>query len=320
MSYITNYQYYENDGGIPEDANWGSYQYVTLSDIVNNFILMYVGNDKLVNNVDRYTIIFHAKRAIQELNYDVLRNIKILELQLGTDLKMIMPPDYVNYVRMSILNNGVLIPLVENRYSMSATAYLQDNNLNILFDVFGEVLIGTSMVDRLRWSNMLYTGPGPYNGQMGYYHDGEWCFNYSIGSRFGLNTEDANVNPKFSIDKAAGVINFSSGVENAYIVLEYISDGMEDELDTVITTTQRGEAQTLVKPGKKISINKLAEEYIYSYLRWAVLNNKHGVQEYIVARAKKEKTATLRNTKIRLSNIHPSRILMSLRGKDKWIK
>ena len=172
------------------------------------------------------------------------------------------------------------------------------------------------MVDRLRWSNMLYTGPGPYNGQMGYYHDGEWCFNYSIGSRFGLNTEDANVNPKFSIDKAAGVINFSSGVENAYIVLEYISDGMEDELDTVITTHKT----TFVKSGKKISINKLAEEYIYSYLKWAVLNNKHGVQEYIVARAKKEKTATLRNTKIRLSNMHPSRILMSLRGKDKWIK
>jgi len=302
MSYITNYQYYENSGNIPEDANWGSYQYVTLSDIVNNFILMYVGNDKLVNNVDRYTIIFHAKRAIQELNYDALRNIKILELQLGTDLKMIMPPDYVNYVRMSILNNGVLIPLVENRYSMSATAYLQDNNLDILFDINGEVLIGTSMIDTLRLSNALYTGPGIYNGQMGYYYDGEWYFNYSIGSIFGLNTEGANVNPKFSIDKAAGVINFSSGVENAYIVLEYISDGMEN-----------GDAT-------KISINKLAEEYVYSYLKWAVLNNKYGVQEYIVARAKKEKTATLRNTRIRLSNIHPSRILMSLRGKDKWIK
>ena len=70
----------------------------------------------------------------------------------------------------------------------------------------------------------------------------------------------------------------------------------------------------------KITINKLAEEYLYSYLKWAVLNNKIGVQEYAIARVKKEKTATLRNTKIRLSNMHPSRLLMSLRGKDKWIK
>ncbi len=96
MSYITNYQYYTNNGVIPEDKNWGSYQYVSLADIVNNFMLMYVGNDKLVNNVERYTVLFHAKRAIQELNYDALRNIKVLELELGTQLKMVLPPDYVN--------------------------------------------------------------------------------------------------------------------------------------------------------------------------------------------------------------------------------
>ena len=302
MPYINNYQYYKNNGSIPEDENWGSYQYVSLSDIVNNFILMYVGNDKLVNNVDRYTILFHAKRSIQELNYDALRNIKVLELQLGTELKMIMPPDYVSYVRMSMLINGVLIPLVENRTVMSATAYLQDNNLDIVFDSNGEIVTGTSKLDILRGDNMLYTGGGIYNNQMGYCCDGQWYFNYSIGSRYGMNTEDANMNPKFTINKESGVIDFSSGVENAFIVLEYISDGMENGDST------------------KITINKLAEEYVYNYLKWAVLNNKYGVQEYIVARAKKEKSATLRNTKIRLSNMHPSRLLMSLAGQDKWIK
>ena len=302
MPYINNYQYYKNNGLIPEDENWGSYQYVSLSDIVNNFILMYVGNDKLVNNVDRYTILFHAKRSIQELNYDALRNIKVLELQLGTELKMIMPPDYVSYVRMSMLINGVLIPLVENRTVMSATAYLQDNNLDIVFDSNGEIVTGTSKLDILRGDNMLYTGGGIYNNQMGYCCDGQWYFNYSIGSRYGMNTEDANMNPKFTINKESGVIDFSSGVENAFIVLEYISDGMENGDST------------------KITINKLAEEYVYNYLKWAVLNNKYGVQEYIVARAKKEKSATLRNTKIRLSNMHPSRLLMSLAGQDKWIK
>ena len=302
MPYINNYQYYKNNGAIPEDENWGSYQYVSLSDIVNNFILMYVGNDKLVNNVDRYTILFHAKRSIQELNYDALRNIKVLELEIGNSLQMVMPPDYVNYVRISMLHQGVLIPLVENRSAMSATAYLQDNNLDIIFDVNGQVIIGKSKIDILRGDNMLYTGPGIYNGQMGYCCDGNWYFGYGIGSRYGLDTENANVNPKFTINKEAGVINFSSGVQNTFIVLEYISDGMENGDST------------------KITINKLAEEYVYNYLKWAVLNNKYGVQEYIVSRAKKEKSATLRNTKIRLSNMHPSRLLMSLAGQEKWIK
>ena len=302
MGYITNYQYYTNNGTIPTDANWGSYQYVSLADIVNNFMLMYVGNDKLVNNVDRYNVLFHAKRAVQELNYDALRNIKVIEFELGDDLKMVMPPDYVNYVRISMLHDGVLFPLVENRSPMSATAYLQDNNLDIVFDVNGEIVTGTSRLEILKQDKQLYTGIGPYNGHYGYYLDGDWYFGYNFGKRFGLNTEEANINPKFYINKASGVIDFSTGVENKVIVFEYISDGMENGDDSLIT------------------INKLAEEYLYAYIKWALLNNKHGVQEYIVNRVRKEKTAMLRNAKIRLSNLHPARLLMSLRGKDKQIK
>ena len=302
MGYITNYQYYTNGGVIPEDSNWGSYQYVSMSDIVNNFMLMYVGNDKLVNNVDRYTVIFHAKRAIQELNYDALRNIKVIEQEMGDELKMVMPPDYINYVRISVLSGNLLIPLTENRRPMSATGYLQDNNLDILFDLDGEIITGDSKLDILRHKKTLYTGGGIYNGCYGWNYNGDWYFGYTMGGRYGLDPEDANNNPKFSINKAAGVIDFSSGIENKHIVLEYISDGMENGDDS------------------KISVNKLAEEYIYSYLKWALLNNKYGVQEYIINRVRKEKIATLRNAKIRLSNLHPSRLLMSLRGRAKWIK
>ena len=296
MAYISNQQYYSDPN------NNGDYQYVSLSDIVNNFMLMYVGNDKLVNNVDIYNIRFHAKRAIQELNYDALRNIKVMELELGEQLKMILPPDYINYVRISMLKGNVLIPLVESRTAITATAYLQDNNLDIVFDSNGEVVTGESKLDILRQDKQLYTGAGPYNGYYGWSYEGDWYFGYNIGGRFGLNTDNANRNPRFTINKAAGVIDFSTGVENSKIVLEYISDGMENGDDSLVT------------------VNKLAEEYIYSYLKWVILNNKTGVQEYIIKRAREEKSANLRNAKIRLSNMHPSRLLMSLRGRDKWIK
>ena len=73
MAYISQYEYYDNSGVNPQDENWGSYQYVSLNDIVNNFLLMYSGNHSLINNEERYKIIFHAKRAIQELNYDAFK-------------------------------------------------------------------------------------------------------------------------------------------------------------------------------------------------------------------------------------------------------
>ena len=38
-----------------------------------------------------------------------------------------------------------------------------------------------------------------------------------IGARYGLNTETANINPTFTIDKKAGVINFDSTMANRQV-------------------------------------------------------------------------------------------------------
>ena len=70
----------------------------------------------------------------------------------------------------------------------------------------------------------------------------------------------------------------------------------------------------------KISVNKLFEDYIYAFIKYSILNNRLGAQEYIVNRARKDKASLLRNAKIRLSNIHPGRLLMNLRGQNKLIK
>ncbi len=305
MAYLTGYQYYENEGNIPEEQNWGEYQYLSLGDVVNNFMLMYVGNDKLVNNVKRYDVLFHAKRAVQELNYDALKEAKVLEMSICEDLKLVLPPDYVNWVRISLYKDGSLRPLTENIQTNYAKSYLQDNDCKVLFDQDGNVLIGTSLVDYDRITGTtkdMYLGEGNRNGQPGYFVDGTWFFDYAVGNRFGLNTETANANPTFKINKRAGVINFSSEMSGEIVVLEYITDGMEDG------------------DNDEIQVNKLFEEYIYAYIKYIILSNKVGIQEYIVARARKEKAALLRNAKIRISNINPGRLLMNMRGRNKWIK
>ncbi len=307
MAYISQYQYYENGGNQPTDANWGSYQYVSLYDIVNNFMLMYAGNHSLVNNEERFKILFHAKRAVQELNYDAFKQIKVLELTVDDTLRYILPSDYVNWVRVNLYKDGYLRPLTENIQILSSLAYLQDQTGKILFDQEGNALSPEfSQIDLQRLEGIkksIYLNPqSRYNGQYGWCLDGVWYFDYSLGERYGLNTETANFNPTFAIDQRLGVINFNSDMYGQSVILEYISDGMENGNDA------------------NISINKLFEKYIYAYIQYEILNSKLGVQEYIVNRARKEKTALLRNSKIRLSNIHPGRLLMNLRGMDKWLK
>ena len=307
MTYITQYQYYQNNGNTPEDANWGSYQYVSLTDVVNNFMLMYNDNRAIINNEERYKVLFHAKRAIQELNYDAFKEIKVLQLTVDDVLRYILPSDYVNWVRISLYKNGEIRPLTENIQVNSSMAYLQDNNDKILFDEQGNVLSPEySQLDLERIAgtkkSIYLNGNSPYNGNWGYYFEGGWYFDFSIGARYGLNTETANFNPTFRIDKKAGVINFDSSMAGESCILEYVSDGMENGNDSLV------------------SVNKLFEDYIYAYIRYAILSSKFGTPEYIVARVKREKASLLRNAKIRISIIHPGRLLMNLRGRDKWIK
>ena len=307
MTYISQYKYYENEGVNPLDANWGSYQYVSLKDIVNNYMLMYSGNHSLINNEQRYKVLFHAKRAIQELNYDAFKEVKVLELKVLDSLRFVLPSDFVNWVRVSMYKDGVLRPLTENIQTLSATTYLHDHNDNLLFDQDGNVLkpeYSNLDLDRIKGTkkSIYLNKNSQFDGLEGYCCDGNWYFDYGIGARYGLNTETANANPTFHIDRKAGVINFDSTMADQQCILEYISDGMENGNNSLIT------------------VNKMFEEFVYAYISYSILKSKLGVQEYIVRRAMKKKTALLRNAKIRLSNIHPGRLLMNLRGQDKWIK
>jgi len=306
MAYLNQKKYYTNDGVNPTDANWGSYQYVSLEDIMTNFELMYDGNHSLVNNENRYKILFHAKRAIQELNYDAFKEIKALELTVYDDLRFVLPSDYVNWVKLYLFHGDTLRELTENIQVQSAVSYIQTATATFTYDVGNNVNTEESDLDKTRKSgalNSIYlnqNNEADVNGNCVDCEDD--IYNSRIGARYGLNTETANINPTFTIDKKAGVINFDSTMANRQCVLQYISDGMESGNNS------------------EIQVNKLFEDYVYAYIQYAILNSKFGVQEYIVNRAKKNKQALLRNAKIRLSNIHPSRLLMNMRGEDKWIK
>jgi hypothetical protein len=306
MAYINQRKYYTNDGVNPTDENWGSYQYVSLEDIVRNFQLMYAGNHELINNENRFKILFHAKRGIQELHYDAFKEIKNLELTIYDDLRFVLPPDYVNWVKLYLFKGNTLLELTENIQVQSAVSYIQSATASFTYDGNGNATVVQSDLDTARKSGGLNS---IYLNQNNALDENNNCidcqddiYNSRIGARYGLNTETANINPTFTIDKKAGVINFDSTMANQQCVLQYISDGMENG------------------DNSKISVNKLFEDYIYAYIQYVILNSKFGVQEYIINRARKNKQALLRNAKIRLSNIHPSRLLMNMRGEDKWIK
>jgi hypothetical protein len=304
MAYLTDYQYYENNGQDPQDKNWGSYQYIELKDIVNDFMMMNVGNGKHLNNVNRYEVIYQAKQAIKKLNYDALREIKVIELSVSdTTFSTVLPPDYVGLIRMSVLIDGILRPLIEDRKNKYAVSYLQDNQYNVLFDNSGGVLKGTSTVDEDRVNGKLvneYYKRTP--NSEGKYAGTEDDRLYTVGKRFGVDTSVAFVNPTFSINKSEGVIYFDSDMSDATLVLEYVSDGMEGGVNT------------------DIKVNKFFEDYIKAKIAYEIGRTRVGVQEYVVNDFKRRQKAEYNNAKIRIANMRPSDLLQALRGRDKTIK
>ena len=286
-------------------SNYGSYEYIKLNDIVNNFLVAYTGIGKLIPLVKRTDVIFHAKRGLQEFSYDTLNSIKTLELDLPPSNSVIIPQDYVNYVRMSFVDNmGVLHPIypANNLTTDPTSVPLQAKDGEFIQDEYGANTEADQSTTRTRWEN---SNDNLINGAYDEYFYNANVYDWSwrketYGRRYGLDPVVSQSNGWFNIDKRKNVISFSSDLKGRVIILEYISDGLASDLDT--------------------KVPKMAEEAMYMHIAYSILAGRSGVQEYIVQRFKRDRSAQLRNTKIRLSNMKPSEMIQTMRGKSKWIK
>ena len=290
-----------------EDALWdvhGDYEYTKLEDVINNFLIAYVGPGKLLTSVNRSNVIFHAKRGLQEFSYDTLRSIRSQELTVPANLSIIIPQDYVNYTRVSCVDDQGVQKTIYPANLLTLRPYanpIQDDKGVPTQDSQFSNLEGTSKTTE-RWDSN-----NPRNISGAYINDYEvanvyWRNYYdgALGQRYGLNPETSQRNGWFIIDDRKGLFAFSNNLKDKLIILEYVSDGNAY--------------------GEDLKIPKLAEEALYAHILYSILSTNVGVQEYIVQRFKKERSAKLRNAKIRLSNIKLEEIVQVMRNKSKWIK
>ena len=270
-----------------DETQHGSYVYVTLEEMVLNFIANYTGDGNLLVNPSRSRIIYQFKQGIKKFSMNALREVKAVELELGDTLDIILPPDYVNYARISYVNqdSGDLMVLSENTKSPIATAYLQDHNADVLFDDNGFVLQGTTFFaglnDKVKQRNVMGSS--------------------SNETEFQLDTTK-NANGTFTIDTRVGKIHFSSDNGSRVIMLEYISDGLEYSNES------------------DVKVSKFAEEALYNYVNYELLRNVFGAPMYEKNEAKKMWFASYQNFKIAQMNVKISDVMLFLNAKRKWIR
>ena len=289
------------------ENNYGGYEYITLNDAIDNFMVGYVGDGKILQKASKSDVLFFAKRSLQEFSYDTLKSIHSQELTIPASLNIVLPQDYVNYVSVCYIDHlGVKRPIYPAN-NLTTSPYknpVQDAVGLPIQDNFGSNIEGTSITEE-RWkkANDVIINQGIFDNLDDYaYWANYYGFDNTIayGQLYGIEPQYAQVNGWFNPNYREGKMSFSSNLVDKLIVLEYISDGLAYDGDS--------------------KVPKLAEDALYASIMYNIVSTRANQPEYIVQRFKKDRSAKLRNAKIRLSNIKLDEIVQVMRGKSKWIK
>jgi hypothetical protein len=270
----------------------GGYQFVSLETIINQFIIAYVGEEKIITKVKRMDVAFHAQRALQELSFDTFKSTKAQEIEVPNTLQMLLPQDYVNYVKLTWKDSAGIERII---YPAIKTS----NPKNIIQNADGTYNLNSNELDfdaeSDTWTS--YKTHTSTTTTDDYEDNTEWV---ATGERYGIEPQHAQANGSYYIDELAGKIHFSSFLSGKTITLKYISDSLGTDAE--------------------MQVHKFAEEAMYKCIAHAVLATRKDMPEYLVARFKKEKRAAIRTAKLRLSNIKIEELTQVLRGKSKHIK
>ena len=137
--------------------DFGGYQFTSLTDIINQFLVAYVGENKMIPKAKRIDVAFHAQRALQELSFDILKSIKAQEITVGATLQMILPQDYVNYTKISwVDSSGVKHPLYPTNRTSNPTNPLQNTDGDFKITTVGTLAnTSTSITLDAEYKNIL---------------------------------------------------------------------------------------------------------------------------------------------------------------------
>mgnify|MGYP003640402140 FL=1 len=273
-------------------SDFGTYQFTSMDNIISAFMITHVGESKILPKVDRSEVQFHAMRAIQELSYDVFRSVKSQEIEVPPSLTMMLPQDYVNYVKLvRVDSNGIERILYPTNKTSNPFAITQDADGVYQYT-------STSLTEQVpsntsaNFESQTVTDP--------YSDDTTDIEIDNRGRRYGLDPERAQVNGTFYIDYDRGNIHFGSSLAGQTITLKYISDSLGTD--------------------SEMHVHKFCEEACYKWIACGLLSTRSNIPPYIMQRFKKEKFAETRKAKIRLSNIKIEEFTQVLKGLSKPIK
>ena len=293
--------------------------FISLNDIINNFLISYTGPSKLIPDAKRTEVVFHARRCLQEFAYETLKSQMnttgtTTAYVAGSEVTPIAPRVYPYYplpsdfVATISLTRSPLIPST-TLTGVSITSSFGQFACNTVTEmtVGGTVTISGAFGGSGSISG--YTNPKTYyviatnatftSFQLSETLDGPGVVT-TTGTPTGLTyalvntsvpmtqvytpfpiTGPASTNKtQYYIDYVLDRIYFGSTISQFNIAYNYLSNAL--------TTDETA------------SIPKLAEEALYSCMIYAILANRENTNPNVLQRLLMEKVVMLERSKSRL--------------------
>ena len=292
----------------------GYNQFVTGTNIINNFMFAYVDDNTSLKSVKKSQVEYFAQQEIQEFSYDAFET-KSVEYELSRGLTFPLPQDCASIIQISFLdeygNERPVQPRLDSGNPLSPVQvdntgefiFLSDGGLMYagLGDQYTERQTPESEVQRRYNANQNvvsnYTQFRGYFGNGFFSDEGSY---HSYGKRYYLNPELANINGTYVFNKQAGTISLDNFLAGRIIILKYVSDGLDGDLD-------------------KVLVPKIAEKAVMQGIYADLLNIIDAPANKILI-ANKARRAALRNAKLRLQRENYRDLTQTLRNKNKWIQ
>lgn len=75
--------------------------FISINDVINNFIISYTGPGKLIPDSNRTEVVFHARRCLQEFAYETLKSQFLAELTV-VPANYTLPADFVSVISVTV--------------------------------------------------------------------------------------------------------------------------------------------------------------------------------------------------------------------------
>jgi len=186
-----------------DDQSWGSYQFITLKELVDNMLADSLDSDNYLANTKRSQIVRKLKEGIRVVNRSSQKMFHVAQLTVGPTLYFALPQNFVDWIRVSVIDKNDRLQILNvNRNINTSDGYLQNNEYEILFDVDGQLLT----------TDLANAYQNPF-----IQHTFESTSDTSLISKHG----------DFKVNEDRGTIHFSSNIEDKDVVIEYMSDGLD---------------------------------------------------------------------------------------------